>query len=496
MNFLIARRENIEMRLAQMKLSVLQQKENQDFQRELALQNREFQKEIEDFRQSVNIAIHQSNLNFQKWRFEQEKQLQSKILKLNQEFQREINQVQHQNALEQIRERIRNEKGNPIIHLASDLLEAPFLDGVMPLKILLSPPELDYDASNPQSSGLRIESFLAEEIRQFLKQGYDINSKVRPTQLLDKAWSSKKFGGGSALHSLHNQLKTIPILILESEFVDNYINLRCCYWDGEQDSLVEDSILSRYPYREFLYNSAKSRAEEWRKTKTELRQDGFDEATLKTLAKEFNEENLAILEKEEQIIAKVQKLGRDISKLNLGKSYKLSKENYEAFHDYLAVLHCLAIGTITDILALQRSYNFQPLLPKLLTSLLSKLNSDAQTKRETIKPIVKVYRKFYQGIEKQTDFSSLVPNLTIDFALSLAELSDKSFAVEEAKYSVSVWLKLHGIEPDKIFDLNSDEDCKLLKSIIYQEDEVYLTKLQYIELSVNVIQEKYFLALN
>jgi hypothetical protein len=285
-------------------------------------------------------------------------------------------------------------------------------------------------------------------------------------------------------------------LILESEFVDNYINLRCCYWDGEQDSLVEDSILSRYPYREFLYNSAKSRAEEWRKTKTELRQDGFDEATLKTLAKEFNEENLAILEKEEQIIAKVQKLGRDISKLNLGKSYKLSKENYEAFHDYLAVLHCLAIGTITDILALQRSYNFQPLLPKLLTSLLSKLNSDAQTKRETIKPIVKVYRKFYQGIEKQTDFSSLVPNLTIDFALSLAELSDKSFAVEEAKYSVSVWLKLHGIEPDKIFDLNSDEDCKLLKSIIYQEDEVYLTKLQYIELSVNVIQEKYFLALN
>lgn len=57
-------------------------------------------------------------------------------------------------------------------------------------------------------------------------------------------------------------------------------------------------------------------------------------------------------------------------------------------------------------------------------------------------------------------------------------MSDKSFAVGEANYSVAVWLKLHEVEPNKIFDFNSDEDCQLLKRIIYQEDEVYLTKLQ------------------
>ena len=97
----------------------------------------------------------------------------------------------------------------------------------------------------------------------------------------------------------------------------------------------------------------------------------------------------------------------------------------------------------------------------------SKLNIDPRISRETIEPIVKLYHSFYQGIEEQTEFSSLVPDLTIDFALSLADLSDKCFAVEEAKYSASVWLRLHGIEQDKIFDLNSDEDCKLLKSVIY-----------------------------
>jgi hypothetical protein len=103
----------------------------------------------------------------------------------------------------------------------------------MPLKILLSPPELDYDVNKPQGSKLRIESFLAEEIRQFLKQGYNINDQERPTELLDKAWSSKKFGGGSAIRYLHDELKSVPVLILESEFVNENINLRLSYWDGE-----------------------------------------------------------------------------------------------------------------------------------------------------------------------------------------------------------------------------------------------------------------------
>ena len=87
------------MQLAQMKLSVLQQKDNQDFQKELTQQNQEFQLEIEKYRHSVNLAINENNINFQKWRFEQEKILQLEILDLNQAFQKELNQTQHQNVL-------------------------------------------------------------------------------------------------------------------------------------------------------------------------------------------------------------------------------------------------------------------------------------------------------------------------------------------------------------------------------------------------------------
>jgi hypothetical protein len=82
--------ERQQMQIAQMKLSVLQRQEDRAFQGRLAKENREFQREIEEFRQSVNLAIHQSNINFQTWRFEREKELQLEILHLNQVFQRSL----------------------------------------------------------------------------------------------------------------------------------------------------------------------------------------------------------------------------------------------------------------------------------------------------------------------------------------------------------------------------------------------------------------------
>ncbi len=70
------------MQYNQLKFSVLQQRENQEFQRELAELNHERAKEIEAFRAQVNFAINQKNLDFQKWRFEQEKKIQYDILQL------------------------------------------------------------------------------------------------------------------------------------------------------------------------------------------------------------------------------------------------------------------------------------------------------------------------------------------------------------------------------------------------------------------------------
>lgn len=67
-NSAIMEEKRQEIQLEQIKLQYI---ENQ--------KNREFQKELQEYIQSVNLAIHKSNIEFQRWRFEQEKTLQSEL---------------------------------------------------------------------------------------------------------------------------------------------------------------------------------------------------------------------------------------------------------------------------------------------------------------------------------------------------------------------------------------------------------------------------------
>ena len=60
----------------------------------------------------------------------------------------------------------------------------------------------------------------------------------------------------------------------------------------------------------------------------------------------------------------------------------------------------------------------------------------------------------------------------LDLALSSVESPDKSLAIEQAKSSFSSWLRLRGIQSEKVFNLEKEEDCQLIKSIIFQEHEI------------------------
>ena len=208
----LSRKHSTELQYNQLKFSVLQQRENQEFQRELAELSHQRLKEIEAFRAEVNFAINQKNLDFQKWSFEQRKKIELEILQLQQDFQRDLARLQHQNAVELMRERLRSDK-SPIHNQAFDLLENSFAHRVMPLQVLISPPQLNYDpkTGKPYLSGF--ENTLAEEIHQFLRQGYAVNQEW-PVQFLDGNWISNSQGGNAALLSLHSQLKSIPVLII------------------------------------------------------------------------------------------------------------------------------------------------------------------------------------------------------------------------------------------------------------------------------------------
>jgi hypothetical protein len=425
----------------------------------------------------VSHAINQKNLDFQKWRFEQEKKIQYDILQLQQDFQRDLVRLQHQNAVELMRERLRSDK-SPIANLPFDLLENSFAHGVMPLKLFLAPPSLDHDPSTgkPLTSGY--ETYLAEEIEQFLHQGYLV-SHHHPVQLVDRAWESKKWGGSSALQALHGQLKSIPVLVLESDInLGDLLNFKLGYWSAGDVSYTKATILSGQSYSDLLYSIAKNRALEWEKTRQKLQEIGKDEAFIKEKGG-LNEENLQILYKELAEKAEFEEHGLD---LTVKKDYKLSNLDYRAFYQYLAVWHCLVIGLYADILFLGNSWENTPLLPSLIPYLLEKYKNHPlltpEFWQEGIATIVKAYGRFYDSLE--SDSASCSPEIRMKLALSLANLPDayKYLALEQGNSALCHWLKANDAPTDRVFDIDSDDDIRLFKRIIYQEDTPFLESLK------------------
>lgn len=476
---LLSQNHSRELHYNQLKFSVLQQRLNQDFQREMAELSHERALEIEAYRAEVNFAINQKNLDFQRWRFEQEKKIQYDILLAQQTFQRELNSLQQQQALLQLRERLREDK-SPIANLASDLLENSFAQTTIPLKVLLSPPSLDFDPSSGKPYQAGYEGFLSSEIEQFLHQGY-LSSEQSPVMLIDKTWESNKRGGGSALQALHAQLKSIPILVLDSEIALAELNFRVGYWAGGDVAYKQASILSRESVSGLLNQIAKQLAREWQITRQQLQDLGKDDDYIKAMGG-IHEENLHILQREVATREELVQNGIDISRLPFGNDYKIADQHYKSFYEYLAVWHCLVIGHYADQHFLARSWRNTPLLPGMIPYLMQKYKHHPllvpEFWQKAITETVKVYHQFYHSLAD--DASSHIPVIRVQLGFSLAQLPKEyhHFAFEQGYLALSHWFQALNVPADKVFDVEDEEDCQLLKRIIYQEDLPFLEALQ------------------
>ena len=229
---------------------------------------------------------------------------------------------------------------------------------------------------------------------------------------------------------------------------------------------------------DLLYSVAKNRALEWEKTRQKLKEMGKDEAFIKEKGG-LNEENLEILYEELAEKAEFEQHGLD---LTVKKDYKLSNLDYRAFYQYLAVWHCLAIGLYADILFLGNSWDNTPLLPSFIPYLLEKYQSNPLLTpdfwQEAISKIVKCYVDFYDSLT--VDSAYCAPDVRMKLALSLANLPSEYgyLALEQGNKAFSDWLDVNNVPSDKVFDVENDEDCQVLKRIIYQEDKPFLESLK------------------
>ncbi|MCM0592992.1 MAG: WD40 repeat domain-containing protein [Gloeotrichia echinulata IR180] len=388
---------------------------------------------------------------------EQEKRFQQKLVVYQYETQLKISAQERETALK-LPEVHKIADNWPLRLYPSQILESHRTNERTPLKIFLAPPAVKFDKFDSHNEEIpEIELMLAEGLREFINQHYSLHSPVRPTEFLAGAWDSKRFHSESSIKALFGTLKTEPILILESENEGNYLNFRIGYWGLGHEKYYYKTI-SRLPYKEILEESAKSRALEWKKIRDELVALGENLEEVNNLGKD-NVRNLAILEKEEKWISQ----GIDISKLSL--RYQINNQDYEKLCQVLITCHCLVAGWVADVYHLVH-HNLPPLLPKLLPNLLGDV-IDLQS----VQAIVTGYKQVYQALEAERRY--WIPELALQLAQSLSHLPDRTWAEEQAKYSITTWLQLRQVSLQEI-----SNPLEAMQSALKIEDEGYVCNLK------------------
>lgn len=259
-----------EIQLEQIKLQYIQNQENREFQAQQGELNHQRQKELQEYIQSVNLAIHKSNIEFQRWRFEQEQTLQKELTTYGRETQLIVAEYHRETALKVAYNQAEVQKifaNWPLTLTPAQILES-YNNSLIPLRVITAPPRVEFDrfATTPQNFP-DIEKFLDQKIRDFFAQ---YSQQGRPIEFLARAWESKRFHSEASTKALFGMLKSEPTLILESEFDGDYLNFRIAYWTIGQPNYSYQTIISQLSYRDILYDSAKTRARKWKVTKDQL----------------------------------------------------------------------------------------------------------------------------------------------------------------------------------------------------------------------------------
>ncbi|MFM6223936.1 MAG: WD40 repeat domain-containing protein, partial [Dolichospermum sp.] len=382
--------------------------------------------------------------------FDRQKQLQLELAEFTRETQLEIAAKQRETtlALPEVNKLFENW---PLRIVPSLILNSPVSNNRPPLKVLIAPPEVNFDKFGSATQVPKMENTLAQGLRQFLDKNYSHHSPIRPVEFLDGAWDSNKYHGGSSIKVLFEMLKSEPLVILESEIEGDYLNFRVAYWGYGDTTYKYGTALARLPYTNILYDSAKSRAIKWKPDRDLLIQMGKNPKSIN----ELDTHNLEILGQEEQL----KSFG--IFESDLSRRYKISNKDFDVFYQFLITVHALFAGLTIDIHYLIH-YDVTPLLPQLLSDLVV-------GDKQIISGIFSNYQGVYQSFEN--DRSAWIPELVLDLAHSLSHLPDKSWAREQLNYSVRYWLQLRGV-------IANNNLLEATRSVLTFQDREYFEKLK------------------
>ncbi|WP_367997176.1 SUMF1/EgtB/PvdO family nonheme iron enzyme [Planktothrix pseudagardhii] len=479
-NTAIIEEKRHEIQLEQIKLQYIQNRENREFQAQQSELNHQRQKELQEYIQSVNLAIHKSNIEFQRWRFEQEEKLQTELAQYNRETQLIIAEYHRETAIKVAHNQAEVQKifaNWPLTLPPAQILES-CNNSLIPLRVFIAPPKVQFErfVEKPQNFP-DIELTLNQQLRDFFDH---YSQQGRPIEFLAGAWESKRFHSEASIKALFGMLKSEPTLILESEFDGDYLNFRVAYWTIGQPNYSYQTIIARLSYRDILYNSAKTRALTWKNTKDKLIALGKTQADIDKRGGD-NEINLKIWEEEQSL----REEGIDDDELEI--HYKINSKHFEDLYQFLITCHCLVAGWIADTHHLFL-HDFTPLLPQLLPDLTQNI-PEGEVADSVIWMVISGYEQIYKILE--TESSHRLPELILELAQGLVNLPNKSWAKTQLINSVESWLRLRNpvSEESELWDT--------VNSVVTAQDVDYIEKINNLLATlgethrVNIVQACY-----
>ncbi|MEB3342190.1 MAG: hypothetical protein VKJ25_15695, partial [Okeania sp.] len=367
---------------------------NQEFPQKLEIARQEFEAkiveyqwqenpQIQEFIKAVDIHIAKSHQEFQLWLFQKQKQLQIELSQYNRETQFLNATYQREVALE-----IKELDNWPLKIYPSQIIQSHQGRYPIPVQIILAPLEIEYDRfehlNKTSNSGfLKVEKRLSQDLRNFLEKYYSLENEQRPTELIDRAWDSNRFAGGSAVKAIFSRLKSEPILLIESEVDGDLINIQVAYWSGGQEIFpFYKTIISHLNYPKIVYEFAIQRALNWeRNVKQKLLAQGRSETEINQEYGGDNLLNLQIYRKSEQ---------DKLAGIEFERHYKTNREDFDKFSALLGVYHNIIAALFTDIHYLIHT-NLSPKLPELLPELETEFSVDKNLANDLFKMVVESY---------------------------------------------------------------------------------------------------------
>jgi len=398
------------------------EKMRQAFQSLEAEKQGDFTQSIEKFKTEVQIALQSDNIAFQRWKSETEREFTLAL--------RELDALIVRQRHKQNRDDARRDRNSPVFSVADDILAMVLNREQMPLTIFFSPPVLRYHSapnSSPQSQFPMMESTLLGALRDLFKQ-YSLAK--RQIKFMAGEWITKNRRAEEAVYQIYADLKEIPVIVLESEVEESYLNINIGFWNND-----------------------------------------FDDARFERVVRKLRWQN-AIGEISQRLLSQWQAEGKEttVTTPNGKQTHpEFIRRNREEFIHYMEVLHCIHVGMVADeyflLYAPQRQL---PLLPTLLPDLLEEVNLLEEERTALIHVVIDYANAGFDSLAKIEP--ATIVDVRLAWAKILQKLSDRYTFADQVQATMTAWLKQRGIT-------NSTEPVKDISSVLIPEDASFVQVL-------------------